>query len=140
MRIIIGTFSELKDTVMPIRHEVFYEEQGIPEGVMHDEYNEIATQCAVYAEGRPVATARIFETDGVFFIGQVATLASERGKGYGSAAVNALIDWAKEREILEVQVHAQTTAARFYEKHGFIAFGEPYFEGRFKLVDMKRTS
>ncbi|GHV18641.1 hypothetical protein FACS18949_00800 [Clostridia bacterium] len=137
MRIKLGTFAELQDVVMPLRHAVFYDEQGIPRGVMDDEYNELATQCAVFDGGRLVSTARLAEIDGICVIGQVVTLKSERGKGYGKAAVTALIELAKERGAAEILVHAQTQAAEFYRGLGFAVCGQPYCEGEFELVDMK---
>jgi predicted GNAT family N-acyltransferase len=137
MKIKLGTFAELQSVVMPLRHAVFYDEQGIPRGVMDDEYNEHATQCAVFDGGQLVSTARLAEIDGVYIIGQVVTLKSERGKGYGKAAVMALVDLAKERGAAEILVHAQTQAAGFYSGLGFAVCGKPYREGEFELVDMK---
>jgi uncharacterized protein YdhG (YjbR/CyaY superfamily)/predicted GNAT family N-acyltransferase len=137
MHIQIGTFAELGKTVMPLRRAVFYDEQGIPDGVMDDEHNESAVQCAALEGEMLVATARLAEIDGNYVLGQVVTQKTQRGKGYGKAAVTALLDSARERGITEILVHAQMQATGFYRKLGFIACGEPYYEGNFELIDMK---
>ena len=139
LRIEIGTFSELKDIVMPLRHTVFYDEQGIPRGVMDDEYNDCATQCAVFENGRLVSTARLLEINGSYTIGQVATLKSERSKGYGKTAVIALVNLAKEQGATEIFIQAQRQVINFYRELGFTVCGKSYYEGEFELVDMKKS-
>ncbi|GHU40513.1 N-acetyltransferase [Clostridia bacterium] len=137
MNIQIGTFAELSAIVAPLREAVFFEEQGIPRAAIDEWYNENETTCAVFKGDTLVATTRLTETDGVVTLGQVATLKSQRGKGYGKIAVDALFDFAKERGISEIIVHAQKQAEGFYQKVGFVAVGEPYYEGEFELVDMR---
>jgi predicted GNAT family N-acyltransferase len=140
IRIEIGTLAELGTIVTPLREAVFFKEQGIPRAAIDEWYNENETTCAVFDDDKLVATTRLTKIDGVIVLGQVATPESERGKGYGKIAVDALFELAKKngaKEIKEITVHAQKQAEGFYRKCGFVPCGEPYFEGIFELVDMK---
>ncbi|GHV47724.1 acetyltransferase [Clostridia bacterium] len=136
IRIQIGTLAELGEIVTPLREAVFFEEQGISRAAIDEWYNESETTCAVFKDDKLVATTRLTEISGATALGQVATLKSERGKGYGKIAVNALFELAKERGVTEIIVHAQKQAEGFYSKLGFVTIGESYFEGKFELVDM----
>lgn len=108
-----------------VREMVFVREQGVPLALEWDEQDETALHLlARDAEGRPIATGRLL-ADG--HIGRMAVLAPWRGRGVGSALLQALMAQARGRGMNRVELNAQCTAEAFYRRHGFVAEG-PVFD------------
>ena len=61
-------------------------------------------------------------------IGRMAVVQRARGQGVGAAIMRALLAMAREHGDAEVELSAQTHALGFYEKFGFVAFGDEYFD------------
>jgi predicted GNAT family N-acyltransferase len=127
---------DLED-VYDLRRRIFIEEQKIaPE----DEYEGDDGACihvVVYENNIPVSTGRVKITRDDYVIGRVATLAGHRGKGFGTAVMQALIKaccvMGGERQIL----HAQLTAQPFYERLGFTPYGEIFEEAGIPHIRME---
>lgn len=109
-----------------IRYDVFCVEQGVPESL---EWDGIDPQCrhaiAEDEAGREIGCGRLLP-DG--HIGRMAVRPQWRGRGVGSALLDALIRLASERGDRKVMLNAQTHAMPFYARHGFVAVGEPFDE------------
>jgi ElaA protein len=125
------------DDVYALRRRVFIEEQNI---ATEDEYEGDDGACihvVVYESDTPVSTGRVKITRDDFVIGRVATLPGHRGRGLGTAVMQALIKacciMGGERQIL----HAQIPAVGFYEKLGFTAYGEPFEEAGIPHICME---
>jgi predicted GNAT family N-acyltransferase len=58
----------------------------------------------------------------------MAVLKSWRGRGVGSALLEALLRLARDRGIRRVTLNAQSRAGAFYRRHGFVAEGEEFIE------------
>jgi predicted GNAT family N-acyltransferase len=58
----------------------------------------------------------------------MAVVRSVRGQGVGAAIMRALLAMARERGDAEIELGAQTHALGFYEKFGFVAFGDEYLD------------
>ncbi|WP_370096582.1 GNAT family N-acetyltransferase [Streptacidiphilus sp. MAP12-20] len=123
--------------VRAIRHEVFVEEQGVPPELEYDELDATSVHVlARDADGTPLGTGRLIhgpqalaETggrEGVVLLGRLAVSKRARGTGLGAELVRAIEDAGRERGGVELELHAQTQALRFYEKLGYVAFGEEY--------------
>ncbi|MGY1838509.1 MULTISPECIES: GNAT family N-acetyltransferase [unclassified Modestobacter] len=125
-----------------LRHRVFVLEQGVPAELERD----AADATAVHAlsrdgAGRVVATGRLLldaAGPGRAVIGRMAADAGVRGRGHGAAVLSALHRAAAERGQTEVELHAQLTARRFYERAGYAAVGEEYREAGIAHVTMRR--
>jgi predicted GNAT family N-acyltransferase len=122
-----------------VRTEVFLREQKVAVELEWDEFDEKATHLlAKDSFGAPIATARMLP-DG--HIGRVAVIPPWRERGVGSELVKTLIQEARRRGWAEVDLDAQTHAVSFYERLGFAAEGEEFFDAgiphrrmRLKLV------
>lgn len=123
--------------VHAIRRKVFIEEQNVSESDEMDGTDGQALHLAVYDNGKAVATGRVL-TDG-FVIGRVAVLKAYRGNHYGDLVMRMLIRKAYDMGGHEQVVHAQLGARGFYEKLGFVAFGEEYEEAGIPHINMKHT-
>lgn len=115
-----------EDAMRRLRTRVFVYEQKVPAEV---EWDGRDPQClhvvAESANGDVIGTARVLPTGQ---IGRMAVAAEWRGRGVGSALLEALMALAREHGIGEFFLHAQATAVPFYESRGFRAVGEAFLE------------
>jgi predicted GNAT family N-acyltransferase len=58
----------------------------------------------------------------------MAVLSQYRGRGIGTAILEALLDLAQSQGIRSLSLHSQVMAIPFYEKRRFIAHGPVYEE------------
>ena len=112
-----------------IRRQVFVTEQKIPAELEWDAADAAGLHAVSYNRlGLPLATGRLLDQGaGVAKIGRMAVQAPMRGSGIGRAVLDALLQAARKRGDLEVLLHAQTSAAAFYRRAGFVARG-PVFD------------
>lgn len=123
-----------------IRKEVFQYEQGVSEQEEFDEIDDLAVHVVIYSNEnpkKPVATGRVFFDGNDYYIGRVAVLKDERGKYYGDFAVRMLANKAFLAGANEILIHAQLSAVSFYEKIGFITYGDVFIEAGIKHISMR---
>jgi predicted GNAT family N-acyltransferase len=121
-----------------IRREVFMEEQNLPQ---EDEFTGDDGDCihlVMYDDEKPVATGRILVGDDDFKIGRVATLKPYRGRGIATNIMHSLIGACGAMGGHRQYVHAQITARGFYEKLGFVAYGDEFEEACVPHIAMER--
>lgn len=119
-----------KEKLSTIRRLVFIDEQNVPEELEWDEDDATATHFLVTHNHDAIAhdviaTARL-KSDGQ--IGRMAVLAKYRNHGIGSQLLRFVLQTASRQNHKSIYLHAQTTAIHFYEKHGFEAQGELFYE------------
>lgn len=82
-------------TLRAIRTAVFIHEQRVPENLEWDEFDAISLHVLAFnPDGQPVGTARLLP-DG--HIGRMAVLKEWRGKGYGSAVLQRILEELRNR-------------------------------------------
>lgn len=136
IRIVLGDWDAQRDAARPIRYEVFVLEQGVPLEIEWDDMDPLCVHAVAYDEGRAVGTGRLLP-DG--HIGRMAVLGTVRGKGVGSALLDALTAQAKARGDKAVILNAQTHAAPFYLRHGFVPEGGEFIEAGIPHLRMRRV-
>lgn len=122
-------FKELPNDARYIREEVFVKEQGFQDEF--DEYDDQAFHLIIYYDGKAVATGRVFTTcvpSKVFTIGRVAVLPEYRNLHLGNKILEFLEEKAKEEGALRIELSAQCRVQAFYEKNGYVASGDIYYE------------
>ncbi|MCW2584034.1 MAG: putative acetyltransferase [Klenkia sp.] len=125
--------------VAALRHRVFVLEQGVPPELEADAADASAVHALARDDaGTVVAVGRLVERDGRAVVGRMAADRSVRGRGHGAAVLGVLHAEAAGRGFTEVELHAQLTARRFYERAGYEAVGEPYLEAGIEHVTMRR--
>ena len=115
-------FTTLPQDAKDIRIEVFMKEQGF-----ENEFDEIDNLChhiVAFDEGKPIGTCRFFKESNHYTIGRVAVL-----KEYRNQHIGNLLLKSAEKEIKRINgdvivVHAQVRVSSFYEKQGYIQFGQ----------------
>ena len=129
--------------VAALRTRVFVEEQGVPPEIERDDRDATAVHALSRDEtGRVVATGRLLVgPDPVTMpatIGRMAADASVRGRGHGAAVLAELHRQAALHGVREIELHAQLTAQRFYERAGYSPVGDVYEEAGIAHVTMVR--
>jgi len=129
--------------VSALRHRVFVLEQGVPAELERDGADATAVHALSRDDaGRVVATGRLLldaAGPGRAVIGRMAADAAVRGRGHGGAVLDVLQREAAARGQTEVELHAQVTARRFYERAGFTVVGTEYEEAGIVHVTMRRA-
>jgi hypothetical protein len=120
-----------------IREAVFVAEQGVPPEIELDDWDERCEHALAYdGYGRAIGTGRLLP-DG--HVGRMAVLRESRGQGVGGLVLEALIGRARERGMRRVALNAQTHAAPFYVRFGFVVAGETFMEAGIPHVAMERS-
>ncbi len=136
-----GEWASLGRDASAIRTAVFVEEQRIPAEMEWDAADAQCLHAVAYNRlGRPLATGRLLQhVPGVAKIGRMAVDQAVRGGGVGRAVLDALMQAARSRGDREVLLHAQTSAAPFYAKAGFVPRGEEFEEAGIPHLEMVRA-
>lgn len=137
----VGGWSTLAEPADRIRQQVFVQEQGIPAEMVADGADDTGTHAvAVNRLGYPLATGRLLQyAPGIAKIGRMAVLPVVRGSRVGRAVLDALLAAARERGDHEALLHAQLSAAPFYERAGFAARGERFEVAGIPHVEMAKA-
>jgi predicted GNAT family N-acyltransferase len=128
--------------VAALRHRVFVLEQGVPAELERDDADATAVHALSRDDaGRVLATGRLLPDaagPGRAVIGRMAADPAARGRGHGAAVLAVLHREAAARGQAEVELHAQVTARRFYERAGYTPVGEEYEEAGIRHITMRR--
>jgi len=136
-RLQLGSWDDLKSAAQAVRHEVFVVEQKVPLALEWDEMDAVCLHAVVLdEEGGAAATGRLLP-DG--HIGRMAVRKGLRGEGLGTLILQALMREAELRGDRAVQLNAQTHAAPFYARRGFVPEGEEFIEAGIPHIRMRRN-
>ena len=118
--------SEELEKAFAIRVEVFVDEQQVDPEIELDEFEDTATHVLALKAGQPVATARWRETDEGIKLERFAVLKTVRGQGIGRELVRFILRYIEPGSL--VYLNSQVAAMGFYEKLGFVAEGDIFYE------------
>jgi predicted GNAT family N-acyltransferase len=119
-----------------VRRAVFIDEQGVPEDLEWDEHDAVSAHwLALAADGSPIGCARLLP-DG--HVGRMAVLPAWRGRGVGRRLLAAILRAAQAHGHRTLKLSAQTRAAGFYARAGFVAMGAEYEEAGIPHVAMQK--
>ena len=134
-------YKNLPDEAQEIRTKVFIEEQGF-----ENEFDDVDAQAVHILMktdiGIPVATCRVFWSNEMnsYILGRLAVLKEHRGMGVGSEVVKAALDYVGKSGGEKLMLHSQCRAAVFYEKLGFVSFGEVELDEGCPHIWMKKET
>jgi predicted GNAT family N-acyltransferase len=113
-----------RDALLALRHEVFVQEQGVPEELERDDLDAHCHHVLARDDrGQPIGCGRLTPQHK---IGRMAVRQSWRGHGVGAAMLRELVEKARALGWPEVSLGAQLPAIGFYERQGFCAYGEVF--------------
>ena len=112
---------------LSIRYDVFVVEQNVPVELERDELDATALHFLGRVDDVPTGTARIVVKDDTGKIGRVAVLKAARGNGLGTALVRTCLDELRKTPgVIRAALGAQLDALGFYERLGFVAYGDVF--------------
>lgn len=134
----VKVYTSLPQSAMDIRVKVFVDEQGFRDEP--DEIDTVAAHFVMYDAEKPIATCRLFSREGEnsFILGRLAVLKEYRGMGAGSAMLREAEKYAISKGKDSIILHSQKRAEEFYQKSGFVSFGEIEYEENYPHVWMKK--
>lgn len=138
MQITHKVYDVLPEEASYIRQTVFMKEQGF--SYEFDDTDYTAKHILLFADDKPVAVGRFFSDNGIeWHIGRLAVLKEYRGLNLGKE-----IMLASEKEIKalggsKAVLSAQVQAKGFYEKCGYTAKGDIYFDEHVEHIDMEKN-
>lgn len=115
-------FTTLPQEAKDIRIEVFVKEQGFKNEF--DEIDTISHHIVAFDEGKPIGTCRFFKENDHYTIGRVAVLKKYRNQHIGNLLIRTAEKEIKKLHGDLIVVHAQVRICPFYEKQGYIQFGQ----------------
>ncbi len=134
--ILVADWAHERARLSQVRRAVFIDEQGVPEELEWDADDAASLHFLVVdSTGQAIGCARLLP-DG--HVGRMAVLPEWRGRGVGQALLAALLDAARARGHDTLRLSAQTHAAAFYARAGFVAVGGEYEEAGIPHVAMQR--
>ena len=122
-----------------VRKKVFIEEQGFAEETEFDDIDGMAHHLLAYDDGRAVATARLFDEGQGFHCGRICILKESRGKNLGLILMSEIDKKAKELGATSLELSAQVRAVPFYERAGYLKYGEEYLDEHCPHIMMKKV-
>lgn len=137
MEITYKIYDTLPEKASEIRQTVFMKEQGF--SYEFDDTDHTAKHILLFADGNAVAVGRFFTDNGKeWHIGRLAVLKEYRGHNLGKE----IMDFA-EKEIkalggTKAVLSAQLRAKGFYEKCGYTAKGDVYFDEHVEHINMEK--
>ncbi|MBC2400268.1 GNAT family N-acetyltransferase [Clostridium saccharobutylicum] len=134
----IKQYNSLCEEAKHIRMEVFVKEQGFKDEF--DEWDNKVSHVVLFVDGKAAGTGRLLpgKSNKIFIIGRVAVLKKYRKLHLGSKIISALEEMAKTLGGISIELSAQCTAQRFYEKLGYVASGEIYLDEFCKHIHMEK--
>lgn len=134
----VGNWDELGTDAGVIRQSVFVQEQKIPADMEWDAADASCVHAVAYNRmGVALATGRLLEhVPGVAKIGRMAVVHHMRGSRIGREVLQALMNKGRELGYREVLLHAQVSAAGFYQRMGYVQRGEVFEEAGIGHVEM----
>ncbi len=139
IKIIPSTSAEL-EYIKSIRAEVFTDELHADGAKEFDEYDLPSADTKhfiLFAEGTPVATARLAFTPSGAKLGRVAVLKQYRFRGFGASLVRAVLAFAFSDSAPFVLVDAREEAVKFYENFGFKIIGKQIYDRGLPHIPMR---
>ncbi|MFC4771178.1 GNAT family N-acetyltransferase [Enterococcus hermanniensis] len=142
MKILItkDTMSEIYLDAVRIRQKVFVQEQGVPSTLEIDENEAYAVHFVLYTEDqKAAATVRLLPLDEeTFKLQRMAVLKEYRGLNLGAAIVEEAERFAKQHRFKTIELGAQLSAEKFYQKLGYSAYGEIFQDAGIDHIHMKK--
>jgi len=128
---------ELRDA-LEVRGQVFVQEQGVPEDLEYDDYDNEALHMVVKDGNRVIGTARVrFPATNQAKIERMAVLRPFRRRRIGSNIISFLKAELKSQQIEHVVLHAQCAVTEFYKSCGFEETGLPFWDAGIRHIKMQ---
>ena len=112
-----------------IRKEVFVLEQNVPAELEVDSFEHSCDHFIIKNNGEALGAGRLRVKDSYIKFERIATVARARGQGVGRNLMEKMLEYAQVTyPQLTPYMHSQLDAVPFYEKLGWSASGDIFYE------------
>jgi len=122
-----------KDTV-PVRHEVLWPNK--PPEFCHIPKDDEGWHFGVYIDDELSSVASVYPDGKSARLRKFATLQEYQGQGIGSALLNHILSFVKEKETKYFWCDARESAIGFYERFGMRREGECFYKSNIPYYKM----
>ncbi|MGN0531990.1 MAG: GNAT family N-acetyltransferase [Eubacterium sp.] len=133
-------FDQATDESKALRIEIFVNEQKVPLELEIDEKDKpgMAKHIVFFDKNeKAVATSRFYvEEDNIWHIGRICVSKDARGTGLGKTLLDATESEIKKLGGTKAYISAQTQAQGFYQKMGYVPYGDTYMEDTIEHIAM----
>lgn len=125
------------DVVWPVRHTVMYPDMDFESIKLGEDSDGI--HLALFGdEGNTlISVVSLFKKPGELQFRKFATLNEYQGRGYGSALLNYIIDYANANNINRIWCNARKNATGFYKRAGFLETNLEFYKDGYDFVIME---
>lgn len=128
-RIVEGAQGADREAAYALRFRVFVDEQLVPEDEELDAIDEVAWHVVLLTEdAQAIATGRSIVRGEIGKMQRIAVDDACRGLGLGRVVMERLEDWARSQGATIGRLEGQVQAIPFYEKLGYVPYGEVYMD------------
>lgn len=120
-----------------LRYEVFVVEQKVDAETEFDEFEDSTKHYLFKYNNLPIGTFRLRKVDGFIKLERFLIKKEYRNLDFGLIMLKKALEIIKEKGYKLCLIHAQIRAQAFYEKCGFIPFGERFMEAEIEHISMK---
>ena len=124
------------EEALSLRLRVFCEEQGVDPAAEQDGRDGEAIHLVALEQERLVGTCRLLVEGSTVRLGRSAVNSEDRGRGIGAALLEVADRVAGASGADRITLHAQLAAVPLYERAGYVAEGEVFFEEGIEHVTM----
>ncbi|HWK17011.1 MAG TPA: GNAT family N-acetyltransferase [Solirubrobacteraceae bacterium] len=129
---------EMQD-LLELRHDIFCNEQGVPENEEADGRDPEALHLVALVDGVVVGTCRVLMVGSTAQFSRLAILASMRRRGIATSLLDVAEAETRAAGGRRLVLHAQTYARELYELAGYRARGRVFVEAGIEHVAMEKT-
>lgn len=123
---------------LELRRRVFSGEQGIRREADEDGRDHRALHIIAFEDGALVGTCRMIVVGDVAMLGRLAVEQEDRRRGVGRAVLEEAERSALEAGASRIALHSQIPVREFYEKSGYLAYGDVFVEEGIEHVAMEK--
>ncbi len=124
--------------VLELRHEVFCEEQGVPEREELDGRDRESLHLVAVADEEVLATCRLLFVGPTVQFSRLAVRMDARRRGIATALLKLADDEARAGGARRLVLHAQTYARSLYDAAGYEPRGRIFMEAGIEHIAMEK--
>lgn len=119
----------------PLRHRVMWPDQ--PFDFVKVPNDDDGHHFGLFVGDQLITVVSLFKTGDAVQFRKLTTETNQQGKGYGSAILSYIIDWARQMEFQSIWCNARAKKTRFYKNFGMIETDRTYQKGGLDFVVME---
>ncbi len=130
------------ESYLDVRKKVFVEEQNVSLEEEIDDLDGLNVEGVIhigaFKDKRVIGTARLISNKDTLVVGRVSVLKEYRNQGVGNKIMKYAQVQAENNGYSYLALGAQLTAIPFYQKSGYVEFGDEYLDANIKHMNMKK--